>query len=243
MKEEHFFYCPNIETGELPPSEAVHVLRVLRMKEGDELSLIDGVGGLYRAKITDVGKFKCRYEVMYATEQEALWCDSLHLAVAATKMLERIEWLAEKATEIGFDRLSFLDCCFSERKQLKRERIERIVVAAAKQSHKARVPRVDDLQTFDSFIAEVPRAKHCFIAHCYDDAELCPNGKPFLLDALEGTTGDVLVLVGPEGDFSKTEVEQSIHAGFVPVSLGHSRLRTETAGLVAVHLMNLARRK
>lgn len=245
MKEERYFYQPAAEeTDLLNREEAEHALRVLRLKEGDEIFLIDGSGNFLRATITEAGKKNCRYTITEKLPQAPLWNGHLHLAVAPTKMNERMEWMAEKATEIGFDELSFLDCRFSERKVIKTERIRRVIIAAVKQSHKARVPVVNELTPFSRFLKEHREGRR-FIAHCYDNPELCPNGKPFLFDTLkqipntDASNGNITVLIGPEGDFSTDEVKLAIEEGCEPVSLGRSRLRTETAALVAVHLMNL----
>lgn len=242
MREEHYFYCPDVASGELPAGEVVHALRVLRMKEGDEMHLIDGVGGLYRARIDRTTKNSCYYSIVESEQQPRLWRGRLEIAVAPTKQVERMEWLVEKATEIGVDRITFLDCCFSERKRLNREHLERIAISAAKQSHKAFVPTVEDVVEYEEFIGRTPQSGRRFIAHCYDDATLCPNGKPFLLDLLGDADDGAIVMVGPEGDFSFKEIELAIKAGFEPTNLGKSRLRTETAALVAVHLMNLKNR-
>ena len=162
--------------------------------------------------------------------------------------MDRIEWLAEKATEIGFDELTFLDCRYSARKVVKTERIDKILVSAMKQSHKARKPLLNGMEDFKRFVAR-PFAGQKFIAHCYDEADVAgvakasedkamDGGKPFLLDELD-TGHDALALVGPDGEFCFDEVRLAQAHGFRSVSLGRSRLRTETAGLVAVHLMHI----
>lgn len=146
--------------------------------------------------------------------------------------MDRTEWLVEKATEIGFDELSFLNCRWSERKVIKTERIEKIVVSAMKQSHKSTKPQVNEMEDFKKFVAR-PFEGQKFIAHCHS-AQL-----PELRHQLQPDT-DALVLIGPEGDFSEEEVALAESHGFQGISLGRSRLRTETAALVAVHLMHLA---
>lgn len=151
--------------------------------------------------------------------------------MAPTKNMDRTEWLAEKATEIGFDELTFLNCRFSERKVIKTERIQKILVSAVKQSLKARLPRLNEMTDFHHFVKQ-PFTGQKFIAHCYE------GEKPLLKDVLKRGE-DALVLIGPEGDFSEEEVRLAVEQGFRPVSLGRSRLRTETAALVACHLMNL----
>jgi 16S rRNA (uracil1498-N3)-methyltransferase len=155
--------------------------------------------------------------------------------MAPTKNMDRTEWFVEKATEIGFDEISFVQCRFSERKVLKMDRIDKIIVSACKQSYKALMPVSHEMQPFDRFIRQdFPGQK--FIAHCYE------GEKPLLKDILKPGE-DALVMIGPEGDFSEEEVAKAIEAGFQPISLGKSRLRTETAALVACHILNLANQK
>ena len=239
MKEERYFYCPDAECeNKLPKEEAEHAKRVLRLKEGDSITLIDGKGTYYKAEITSSDHSSCNYIINEILPQQPQWRGHLHLAVAPTKMNERMEWLAEKAAEIGFDELSFIDCQFSERKNIKRGRFERIVISAIKQSHKAWMPRVNDMVNFKKFISQEREGKK-FIAHCYTEPELQPQGKPFLPDALKGWYGQVTILIGPEGDFSTAEVKVALQNGYQPISLGSSRLRTETAALVAIHFMNV----
>ena len=238
MKETRFFYVPDTEKlTELPAEEANHAIKVLRLKEGDELMLMDGKGSFYRAEVTLVSNHHCMYRIVERQPQQPQWEGHVHLAIAPTKMNDRIEWMAEKATEVGIDELSFLNCQFSERRNLKTERIKKIVVAAVKQSHKAWMPVVNELEPFRQFISR-QSSGHRYIAHCYNEVprvnlfdELCR------LDASE----DALVLVGPEGDFSIDEVRYAVSQGFVSVDLGKSRLRTETAGLSAVMMMQLAK--
>lgn len=228
----HVFYTPDIAVdGELPEEEAGHCLRVLRLGVGDEVMLTDGKGFFYKAVITAATGKRCQVKVVETIGQAPLWNSHLHLAMAPTKNMDRIEWFAEKATEIGFDELSFVNCRFSERKVIKTERIEKIVVSAVKQSLKARKPLVNELTDFGKFIQQKFEGQK-FIAHCYE------GDKPLLKDVLIPGK-DAVVLIGPEGDFSPEEVQKAEAAGFRAISLGKSRLRTETAALVAVHIMNL----
>lgn len=228
----HVFYTPDIAVdGELPEEEAGHCLRVLRLGVGDEVMLTDGKGFFYKAVITAATGKRCQVKVVETIGQAPLWNSHLHLAMAPTKNMDRIEWFAEKATEIGFDELSFVNCRFSERKVIKTERIEKIVVSAVKQSLKARKPLVNELTDFGKFIQQKFEGQK-FIAHCYE------GDKPLLKDVLIPGK-DAVVLIGPEGDFSPEEVQKAEAAGFQAISLGKSRLRTETAALVAVHIMNL----
>ncbi|MCD8235458.1 MAG: 16S rRNA (uracil(1498)-N(3))-methyltransferase [Prevotellaceae bacterium] len=239
MKEVRFFYAPDAPAAmELPEEEAVHAVRVLRLEQGDELMLADGRGTFYKAVITETTKKRCLYRITETQPQPRQWKGHLHIAMAPTKNMDRTEWFAEKATEIGFDELTFLCCKFSERKVIKTERIDKILVSAMKQSHKAEKPKLNEMIDFMDFIArDFPGDK--YICHCYgEENEVELENKRLLKDVIK-KGGDALVLVGPEGDFSVDEVAAAEKAGFVPVSLGESRLRTETAALVAVHIMNL----
>ena len=237
MKEVRFFYVPDAaQANELPEEEAQHAVRVLRMEMGDEMMLMDGQGTFYRAEVAETTKKRCLYNIKKVLPQQRQWPGHLHLAMAPTKNMDRTEWLAEKATEIGMDELTFLRCKFSERTVIKTERIDKILIAATKQSHKAWKPVLNDMVDFRRFVESVSDVKHKFICHCYDEPDL--GDKRLLKDCLVKGE-DALVLVGPEGDFSVDEVRLAEAAGFQSVSLGESRLRTETAALVAVHMMNL----
>ena len=238
MKEIRYFYVPEPELSELPGDEAQHAMRVLRLGVGDELVLVDGKGCLYDAVITEASNHHCRYRITQSRPQEPEWQGLIHLGMAPTKNIDRVEWMVEKATEIGMDHLSLLDTQFAERRVVKTERLERVAVAAMKQSHKAWKPVIDELEAFGSFVKRDDLPEQRFIAHCY---ELGSEAKPFLGDVL-ASKQPALVLIGPEGDFSVDEVRKAEAAGFRSVSLGTSRLRTETAALVAVHLMRLANR-
>jgi len=239
MKEERFFFVPQAsDVQELPEEEAAHALRVLRLKEGDGLVLIDGEGTFLQATVSMVSGKHCFYVIEKRMPQLRQWVRHLHLAIAPTKMMERMEWLAEKATEVGLDELSLLDCRFSERRVVKTQRLEKIVVSAMKQSRKAWKPTVNAMQDFRSFVKQHNNGFR-FIAHCYDEV---PRRSLFaeLRQASLSDDTEVIVMVGPEGDFSIDEVRMAIEAGFVSVDLGKSRLRTETAGLAAVMMMQLS---
>jgi 16S rRNA (uracil1498-N3)-methyltransferase len=240
MKEARYFYVPDAASvQELPPEEALHAVRVLRLVAGDEIFLMDGCGSFYRAEVTVVSNKHCFYAIRESLPQEKTWRGHIHLAIAPTKMMERMEWMAEKATEIGFDELSFLNCQFSERKVVRTDRIDKIVVAATKQSRKAWKPVVNPLCTFAEFMAR-PHEGLKFIAHCYEEF---PRTDLFDLLKADDTAQPITLLVGPEGDFSAEEVKRALDCGFIGVSLGSSRLRTETAGLAAVMMSHLCRRK
>lgn len=228
----HLFYTPDIATTlELPQDEAAHAIRVLRLAEGSEVMLTDGKGSFYRAEIDMISGKRCYVRIVETITPDPLWRGHLHLAMAPTKNMDRIEWFAEKATEIGFDELTFLDCRFSERRVVKTERVEKILVSAMKQSLKPALPMLNGMTPFDKFVSQ-PFEGQKFIAHCYE------GEKEALLQALQPGE-NALVLIGPEGDFSPEEVQKAMTYGFRPITLGRSRLRTETAALVAVHMMNI----
>ena len=238
MKETRYFFVPDAaHQQELPTDEAMHAMRVLRLKGGDELFLMDGEGCFYRARVTIAATRNCYYEILETLPQEPQWQGRLHLAIAPTKMLDRIEWMLEKAVEVGVDEISFLNCKFSERKLLKLPRLEKIVISAVKQSHKAWNPVLHELVSFKDFIRQ-PREGRKFIAHCYDQIP-----RTYLFDELRQSAApeELTVMIGPEGDFSLDEVQDAIAAGYQSVHLGTSRLRTETAGLSAVMMMRLVK--
>ena len=226
------FYTPDIAIKpELPEEEAGHCIRVLRLGEGDEIVLTDGQGSFYKAAISRAHPKHCEVTLLESWKQPDLWNFNLHIAIAPTKNMDRMEWFVEKATEIGFDELTFLNCRFSERKVIKTERISKILVSAIKQSLKARLPQLNEMTDFNKFITQ-PFPGQKFIAHCYE------GEKPLLKDMVHPGE-DALVLIGPEGDFSEEEVRKATENDFIPISLGKSRLRTETAALVACHILNL----
>lgn len=241
MKEQRFFYVPDVQTptGYLPDEEAQHAIKVLRLKEGDAIVLMDGCGTFHEATLSFCAGKRALYSIQRARTQEPEWLGHVHLAIAPTKMMERTEWLAEKATEVGFDELTLLDCRFSERRVVKMPRIEKIVVAAMKQSRKAWMPRLNAMTDFCQFI-DSHTTGHRFIAHCYEEVK-----RQNLFDLLREvpTDAETIVMVGPEGDFSIDEVRYAQDKGFISVDLGKSRLRTETAGLAAIMMMQLGKRR
>lgn len=232
--EKTIFFAPDILVNpELPVEEAQHCIKVLRKKEGDEIFLTDGKGNFYDAEIIQAHPKHCVVNILKVIEYPKNWNFDLQIAFAPTKNIDRIEWFAEKATEIGIDRFSPLLCQFSERKEVKAQRIEKILVSAMKQSQKAVLPVLDDMQAFSKFVKQ-DFAGRKFIAHCY------PQEKS-LLSHTYRKGENAFILIGPEGDFSEKEVEEALKNGFEPISLGDSRLRTETAALVAcntVHVLN-----
>ncbi len=237
MKETRFFYAPEATlTEELPDDEAMHAMRVLRLKAGDEMMLMDGCGSFYRAEVTLAVAHRCMYRIIETIPQQPQWKANLHIAIAPTKMMERMEWMVEKATEIGINEFSFLNCKFSERKVMKIARLDRIAISAMKQSRKAWKPILNDMETFKEFISKSAH-KHKFIAHCYDEVP-----RTYLFDELReiAEPEDCIVMIGPEGDFSIDEVRAAVDAGYISVHLGESRYRTETAALAALMMMQLA---
>ena len=240
MKETRYFYVPDAaSTNELPAEEAAHASRVLRLESGDEVFLIDGPGCFFKAQLTLVTKGRCLYDIVERLPQKKTWNGRIAVAMAPTKVIDRVEWTLEKATEIGIDEFSLLNCAFSERRNVKLERLDKIVVAAVKQSRKAWKPLLNDLQPFEGFVNR-PRKGAKYIAHCYAEID-----KKDLYGELLQLNGDeeVTILIGPEGDFSIDEVRLAMNKGYVSVSLGQSRLRTETAALAATMIAQLAFRK
>ena len=226
------FYSPEIsEDMEMPQEEAAHCIRVLRLKEGDMVKLTDGKGSFYDATISSVTGKKCFLHIEKEYPQQPLWSGYIHLAMAPTKLMDRNEWFVEKAVEFGVDEISFIRTAHSERDVIKLERIEKIAVSAMKQSQKAVLPKLNPMVKFSDFISSNQDGDK-FIAHCEE------LNKIELKDSVVRGS-KTTVLIGPEGDFSPAEIELAVKAGYRGVSLGPSRLRTETAALAAVHIMNL----
>lgn len=226
------FYCPDIRLSTmLSEEESQHAVRVLRLQAGDEIELVDGTGGYYKAIITSPHPKHCVFEVRETFQEYGKRDFKLHIAIAPTKNIERLEWFIEKCTEIGIDEITPLLCRFSERKIIKTERLEKIIVSAAKQSLKAYFPVLNPIVSFQEFIKKT-YTEHKFIAHCYDSDKK-------LLQHLCPRSADVTIMIGPEGDFSLEEVQYAIENNFQPISLGKNRLRTETAGVVACHTISL----
>jgi len=228
------FYAPHINGLEyqLTEEESKHCIRVLRMNVGDKLFLTDGCGNLYTARIADSNPKRCMVQIVTTQKEFGKRPFRLHIAIAPTKNMDRFEWFLEKATEIGVDAITPLLCERSERKDVKADRLQKIVVSAMKQSAKAYLPEINEMQLFKRFVGSNLPADIKAIAHC-NSLNLNP-----LQNALQKGRS-VLILVGPEGDFSLAEVELALSNGFSEVSLSTSRLRTETAGIVACHTANL----
>lgn len=238
----HRFYCPDIaSTLTLGEEDSKHCVKVLRMVEGDTIEVVDGQGMLYACRITMAHHKRCAVEVLDERHMPPHWGHRIVLGIAPTKNLDRIEWVVEKCVEMGVDRIVPLRCHNSERTVLKTERLRKIMVSAMKQSLKATLPRLDEMTPVEQVIAEPWSGVRC-IAYC--DEQLPREARRTLADVY--TAGqDVMVLIGPEGDFSPEEVQAATAAGFSAVTLGESRLRTETAGMVAVaaiHTLDTASR-
>lgn len=227
------FYQTNI-TGkiiQLSLEESKHCIKVLRLRKGDHVQLMNGKGSIFEASIKVADARSCILEVM--EEQKFLKNRTYHLtiAIAPTKNIDRFEWFVEKSTEIGIDKIVPLLCQHAERKEVKGERIEKILIAAMKQSGQTFLPELSRITPFKELIAQ-PFDGDKFIAHCES------GQKKKLKDTLKPGKS-TLILIGPEGDFEPAEIKIALENGFVPVSLGESRLRTETAGIVACHTASL----
>ncbi len=222
------FYTPDINLSQtLCEEESLHCIRVLRYKKGDEILLTDGKGTTYNAIITNPNPRQCEFQIVSWEKQQKNHDFHLHIAIAPTKNIERVEWMVEKCTEIGIDEITPLLCRFSERKQIRLDRLEKIILSATKQSLNPYLPKLNPLTDYNDFINQYD-AQTKFIAHCYKDQ------KQELKDLIQKGKS-AIILIGPEGDFSEKEVELALSKGYLPVSLGKSRLRTETAAIVACH--------
>ena len=227
------FYTENIlQTNVLDESESFHCTKVLRMKTNEKVQVIDGRGNLYNARIVFPHSKHTKIEILSAQNEFEKRDYYLHLAIAPTKSIERLEWCVEKAVEIGVDVITPLLCEFSERKIVKIERLEKIMISAVKQSLKAYLPKLNPMTDFNDFINQIDENQR-FIAHCHNS----PKEPLFKICKPKEST---LIMIGPEGDFSEQEIENTINQNFKPVSLSKSRLRTETAGIVAVNTIALA---
>ena len=225
------FYTPDIngDSYTLNEEESGHAVRVLRLKAGDEITLVDGRGGWYRAMICNPHPKRCEITVREAQHQYGKRPYRLHIGIAPTKNTERFEWFVEKAVEIGIDEITPLLCERSERKNINIARIQRIAVAAMKQSVKAYMPQVNDMVPFNKWLTAVQPEKG-YIAYCGDVEKK-------LLKSAYQCEERTAIAIGPEGDFTPTEVTSALKHDFECISLGESRLRTETAGVVACHSM------
>jgi 16S rRNA (uracil1498-N3)-methyltransferase len=228
----HLFYTPDLTapTVLLSEEESKHAVRVLRLSKGDTVNLVDGNGGFYRAELEQDNPKKCMLRVLESQKEYGYRPFSIHLAVAPTKNIDRIEWFLEKATEIGVNQISFLLCERSERKQINLERLEKVVISGMKQSVKAYKPELQNIIGFKDFIQRI-NPETTYIAHLEEHDQTALHQIAL--------TNKVCVLIGPEGDFSPAEIDFAYATGIKPVTLGSSRLRTETAALVACQTLNL----
>ena len=228
-----FFYTPEItdNTYTFSKEESRHCIKVLRKKVGDEINLVDGKGTLYNTVIFDDNLKACKVEVKKKERNFNKRSYRIHMVVSPTKNIGRFEWFLEKVTELGVDEITPIICQNSERKVIKLERLNKILVAAMKQSLKAYLPQLNKTVSWKKFIQQKFNTDR-FIAHCGE-------GRKTPLKQWLKPQQDVMILIGPEGDFSDEEVREAMSSGFVPVSLGKSRLRTETAAVAACHTINL----
>lgn len=221
------FYCPDIESEPvLPESDSQHCVRVLRMQAGDEVQVVDGRGHVFRCRLSDPHPKHALLEIVEREDHPLSWQHEITVAVAPTKMMDRMEWLVEKLVEIGVNRIIPIRCRHSERKEIKEERLRKIAVSAMKQSLKAVMPEITPMMPVADALASIA-ATQKFIAYCDDSIprrDLCAEYVP---------DHSVAILIGPEGDFSEPEIRAAFDAGYRPVTLGDNRLRTETAALYA----------
>ena len=227
------FYTPDITNEKsytLSESESKHAIRVLRLKIDDNLTLVDGKGNFYNAEVTSDNAKKCEVAITKTTTENSSK-PNLHIALAPTKNNDRTEWFIEKCTEIGITEVTPILCKHSERKKIKQERFLKTAISAMKQSLKATLPKIDELTSFNEIVNQSFDGEK-YIAHCYEE-----NQKHFKDIYQKGE--NTLILIGPEGDFSQEEVALAIDKGFEPITFGESRLRTETAGIVACTAFNI----
>ncbi len=215
----------------LGSEESFHCIKVLRMKVGETIYVTDGIGNLYEGQIQTQDTKSCPVMLKSVTSEYGKRPFLLHMAVAPTKNMARFEWFLEKATEIGIDQITPLICEHSERVQLRTDRLQKIILSAAKQSLKAYLPKLNEPVKFNDFI-KMNHSASRFVAYVEEKQPI------HLKTAYQ--QGDCTVLIGPEGDFSSKEMDSAFQRGFLPVSLGPSRLRTETAAVVACHIINIA---
>lgn len=227
------FYTPDISSDSfytLNEEESKHAIRVLRLKTGDQITLIDGKGHFFQAKVHEDHPKKCVVEILHK-DSELTSLPLIHIAIAPTKNNDRFEWFIEKATEIGIQEITPLVCEHAERKNINLDRLEKKAISAMKQSLKARLPIIHEATSFKDLISKNFKGVK-YIAHCYQNQQKH-------LKEIYNPGENTLILIGPEGDFSETEIKMAIENGFQPVTFGKSRLRTETAGIVACHTINL----
>ncbi len=226
------FYSPLVQETDrdftFDAVESRHIVKVLRKKEGDQIYLTNGRGILFHSALTEANPKRCTIGIHKVEKKEKQRPYYLHMVIAPTKNNDRLEWFLEKATEIGVDEISPIFCDHSERKTIKLDRLKKIIETAGKQSLKFHFPKLNPGIHFSEFLAAAPSYQK-YIAHCNESIERNELSRVFKKDS------NLLIAIGPEGDFSLREIQAAISADFSSISLGTSRLRTETAGLVAVH--------
>jgi 16S rRNA (uracil1498-N3)-methyltransferase len=232
----HIFYTPDVnsDTYILNEEESKHCIRVLRFQKGSVLNLVDGKGGFYDAIVDEPHPKRTKINILRVQNNYGLRNYYLHIAIAPIKNIERLEWFLEKATEIGIDEITPVICERSERRELKNERLTKVITTAVKQSIKAFHPKLNDPQSFTDLILKTKHTNR-FIAHCVE------SEKFFIKDQFKPNS-DYIVMIGPEGDFTSAEINSALSHKFIPISLGDSRLRTETAGLEACFEINFLNR-
>lgn len=224
------FYAPDIsgEKYTLDRNESKHIIRVLRMREGMTVNLIDGRGNLYEGVISDPDPSNCTIEVKSVAHDFEKRNYRLHIAISPLKNPERFEWFIEKAVEIGIDEITPLICRNTEKPGIKPERIRNLIISAMKQSLKAREPLLNEAISFRDFVNKVHNGK-LMMAHCYSES------KRYKISDVYSRCEDAVIMIGPEGDFSTEEIEEGMSKNFTHIHIGPSRLRTETAGIAACH--------
>ncbi len=215
--------------------ESRHIVKVLRKKEGDTIHVTNGKNLLFKGHISSANEKKCKVQIAEIIPQKPIRNFLVHIAIAPTKNNTRFEWFLEKATEIGVDEISPLTCKHSERRVIKQERMQKVLQTAMKQSLQYKFPKLNKLTSFSTLISQNTTGQK-LIALC--ELDTLESKKKSLFEQLKPDS-DVLILIGPEGGFSPEEIEQALQNSFIPVSLGVTRLRTETAGIVAVHTISL----
>lgn len=230
MPNAHLFYQPDLTLSHLTSEETHHALRVLRMRIGDPLEVTDGKGTLVTAELTSDEKRGAGFRII-ETHKVPKRAPSIHLAIAPTKNIDRMEWLVEKCSEIGIDKITFVRCKTSERPTVPLERLQKLALSAMKQSRQAWLPELVDMIPFKDFLGRVTEPQR-FIAY------VDPTNPNYLSTAVK-PKDDRVLLIGPEGDFTTEELDLALGNGFRKVSLGPNRLRTETAGVVGVVVMGM----
>jgi len=233
------FYSKDLDsksiTHTFDKTESRHIVRVLRKKMGDTLEITNGKNQLFTAELLNENERKCNVKIISISTKETLRKQEVSIAIAPTKSNDRYEWFLEKATEIGIDNIHPILCNHSERKVIKQERLSKVIVTAMKQSLQFKLPILHELSRFETFINQ-PFNGDKFIAYCEES-----KGKT--LQSLLKKDTNTLILIGPEGGFSPEEIKKALETNFIPVSLGNTRLRTETAGIVAVHTVSLTNQR